>query len=305
MSEEVVASIWRRRVAWSKAADSLKRHIVWARATASILGVAGAAAATMAATCFADAPNWRTGFAAAGAVFIAVGTFVAARLLTVDALRAWTRARSVSEAIKTEVYTFRANAIPYADSNAADVLLEKTSALQVPARDLERYVADTKVGDGSPPPPLGPDYVAKRVEQQIEGYYRRKARQYSLRLTVFRTVEFLLGLAGTALGALATYFSAQHTSQGFATTSAAWVAVITTLGAAVATHVVASRYDFLVMSYYGTARRLEDLVNDWRIKGDASDVNRWSAFVKACEDAISVENESWLAKWMEKEPAKE
>ncbi len=66
----------------------------------------------------------------------------------------------------------------------------------------------------------------------------------------------------------------------------------------------ASRYDFLVMSYHATARRLEDLVNDWRSDGAPTDPAAWSAFVRACEDAISVENESWLAKWAEQQPAK-
>jgi hypothetical protein len=52
------------------------------------------------------------------------------------------------------------------------------------------------------------------------------------------------------------------------------------------------------MSYTGTARRLEDLVNQWRFpKGNRPS---WSSFVKLCEDAISLENEGWLAKWMKK-----
>ena len=304
MTEDVVTSIWRRRVAWSKAADNLKRDITWHRAIVSVLGVMGAIASTMAATWFADVANLRTGFAAGGAVCLALATYVGAQLVTADKLRAWTRARSVSEGLKAEVYTFRAKAKPYAGTDALDVLHERTSAILAPAKDLERYAADVKVDDKvSPPPPLGPDYVDRRVRQQIDGYYRPKARLNATRLKVFRGVEFALGVAGTALGALATYFSSQGTQQAFATTSSAWVAVITTVSAAVATHVIASRYEFLVMSYYGTASRLEDLVNHWKIKGDPHDLDRWSDFVKACEEAISVENESWLAKWMEKEPA--
>ena len=86
----------------------------------------------------------------------------------------------------------------------------------------------------------------------------------------------------------------------------AWVAVVTTLGTALAAHVAANRYDFIVMSYTGTALRLEDLVAEWRsrpARPGGADVAAWSAFVKLCEQAISIENESWLAKFAEDKPA--
>jgi biopolymer transport protein ExbB/TolQ len=306
MSETLLAEIWRRRIAWSRAADKLKTRITYARVAALVLSAAGAVAEMIAATFLSDVPHWRTGFAGLGAVLLGSATYVTARLLTVDAIRAWTRARSVSEAIKAEIYTFCAQANPYTSTDAFDVLLEKTNAVQANARDLERYVAAVETGATTPPPVMSQgEYIAKRVQQQINGYYRTTARRYARRLAVFRGAEFCLGLIGTVLGTLATFMSSQEAVHGTSNTSvSAWVAVVTTLGAALAAHVAANRYDFLVMSYFGTARRLEDLVNKWlSVPADRKSSGAWTEFVSACENAISVENESWLAKWMEKDPS--
>src|SRR3954462_2379339 len=122
MSEEGVAAIWRRRVAWSAAANRLKARITYARSSALVLNASGALLATLAATCFSTRPDIRTACAALGAVSLAAATCLTTRLLTVDALRAWTGARSVSEAIKAEVYSFRAGAEPYAGSDAISQL---------------------------------------------------------------------------------------------------------------------------------------------------------------------------------------
>jgi hypothetical protein len=78
---------------------------------------------------------------------------------------------------------------------------------------------------------------------------------------------------------------------------AAWVAVLTTVSSALAAQVAAARYDFLVMSDSGTARKLEALVNQWPFPSKGNR-HAWSSVVKSCEDAISAGDESWLAKWM-------
>lgn len=303
MSEDAVAIIWRRRVAWSRAADRVKASIAYARGAALALSASGAVLETVAGTLLADAPTWRTTFAALGAVLLALATFVATRFVTTDAIRTWIRARSVSEAIKAEVYAYRAAAEPYSGPKAVAILQQKVSGIEGAARDLERHVAAIAVVTALPPPPLAPaDYIEKRVRQQVEVYYRPKARLYARRLAAFRLAELLLGLVAAVLGALAAFISGsqQSANPGIA----AWVAVFTTLGAALAAHMGASRYDFLVTSFYATARRLEDLVGEWRAEGSPTAPEAWTDFVRACEEAISIENESWLAKWAEQEVAK-
>jgi len=309
LNNEVVSTIWRRRVGWSRAADQLKRRVTYARVAALVLSSTGAMLGTMAATLFAGTPHLRTACAASSAVLLALATFITANFLTVDAIRAWTRARSVSEAIKAEVYAFRAGAEPYGTGEAAKTLQQKTSEVEEAARDLERHVAGAAVDTATPPPHLPPiEYVRQRIDQQIEGYYRKKARLFAQRQATLRGLEVGLGALATVIAALAAFSGGAIQQPGESmptgTGVAAWVAVLTTLGAALAAHVAASRYDFLVMSYYATARRLEDLVNGWRSDGSPTDATAWSAFVHASETAISVENESWLAKWAEQDSKK-
>lgn len=307
MSDEVVSAIWRRRVGWSRAADKLKRRVTYARVAALILSSTGAVLGTMAATLSAGKPHWQTVCAATSAVLLAAATFITANFLTVNAVRAWTRARSVSEAIKAEVYAFSAGAKPYGSGDAIKILQRKTSEVEEAARDLERHVAGVIIDTATPPPFLPPaEYVKQRVDQQVEGYYRKKARLYARRLATLRGFELGLGLLATVLAALAAFIggATQQPTAAGTNNTAAWVAVLTTLGAALAAHIAASRYDFLVMSYYATARRLEELANTWRSDGCLADPTAWSAFVQASEAAISVENESWLAKWAEQDPKK-
>lgn len=304
--EEEVASIWRRRVAWSRAADALKARLERARTAALALAVLGAVLETAAATL---PLGWlRPWSAGVGAAALAAGTFLTARLVTAEAVRAWTRARSVSEGIKAEVYAFRAGAAPYAGPGAPRALAAQVHAIEDGARDLERHVAEiaVAVADARPPPALAPDdYVAQRVVRQADEHYRRKARALAGRLRALRGIELGLGLAATIAGAAAAAAYGGGAPPPAGSTGGAmgaWVAVLTTVGGAIAAHVAAARHDFLVMSYHATARRLDALVEAWRADGAPTDAPRWSDFVHGCERAISIENESWLAKWAEQAP---
>ncbi len=310
--ERVVERIWRHRLEWSKAADRLKGRVDGARATALALGIAGAVLATAATTLIPA--GLRAPCALAGALSLAVGTYVTSRLVTTQHLRSWTRARSISEAIKTEVWSFRAKVEPYAGEDAPLRLVERVETLEAQAADLEPILALVRAKvpsvlpkDKQPPPAMSAEqWVERRVLGQSEGYYRRAARNLAGRLVALRDAEITLGLLATAASGIAAWSATQPQvairSVGLAV--GPWVAVLTTVGAAIAAHIAANRYDFLVVSYGATARRLEHLVDRWEMQGKPTDERRWSAFVRDCEAAISVENEGWLARWAEGEPQK-
>jgi SMODS and SLOG-associating 2TM effector domain 1/Protein of unknown function (DUF4231) len=282
----------------------MKRRLNVARTSALALSTTGALFATASGTILRNNSVWRPWCAGMGAISLAVATFITSKFLTADALRRWTRTRSVSEGIKHHIYACRAGAAPFNGKDAALVLQSKVESIEANATDLERYLADTNPKISNPPPLLTPaEYIRLRVQQQIDGYYRPKARLFSKRLRQLRGLELILGLTATILATLGTFLSndaAQHTTLGgFKTDISSWVAVLTTTAGAFAAHIAANRYDFTVMSYFATARRLEDLVNAWRARDSPTDEIQWSNFVNACENAISVENESWMAKWAE------
>ena len=75
----------------------------------------------------------------------------------------------------------------------------------------------------------------------------------------------------------------------------AWVPVVTTIGTSLTAHIAAARYDHLVIEYLRTAQRLEHL----RDQHLHDRTNQDGPFIDACEDAISVENQAWMARWDE------
>ena len=100
-----LAWAWAQQRIWSQTANRLKRRIDRARAIALGLAIAAAACAVSAVQ-FADIASWlgRT-LAAAAAVCAGVGT-ISQRGAGTDQIRTWTRARSASEGLKTELYLF-------------------------------------------------------------------------------------------------------------------------------------------------------------------------------------------------------
>jgi hypothetical protein len=130
------------------------------------------------------------------------------------------------------------------------------------------------------------DYLEKRVAGQMK-WYNGKADDYAAIAKRLRLAELILAAAATLITALAGVTSTSFLGIRFDAT--AFTAVLTTLAGAVLAHVEASRYDFLVMTYRATARRLEDRGNRPQ--------QPWSDFVSDCENILSAENASWIAKW--------
>jgi hypothetical protein len=138
-------------------------------------------------------------------------------------------------------------------------------------------------------------YVAERVDPQIEEYYRRKGRENALRAKKLDAWAFYLGLLAVIMGAMAS--AAAATGLQWLSYVGPWVAVVTTAGAAVTAHLAASRYDHAAMTYFATADRLTGLRDAWRADPNRLEPARFARFVDECENAISNENEAWLAEW--------
>jgi hypothetical protein len=69
------------------------------------------------------------------------------------------------------------------------------------------------------------------------------------------------------------------------------------IGAAVAAHAAAARYDYLLVEYARTKAQLERVVDKRNSRdptGSADEAD--DAFVAECEHAISAQNESWMSK---------
>ena len=295
----ILETVADRQAQWSKTADHLKSTIDNARwwvFVLSILGAVLAAAASQMGVKATDAvtmsiSNPRAGVAIAAAVSLAFATFFTQRLLGTEHATAWVRARAISERLKQEAFRFSAAAAPYDDPDRAKVELlldDERARIEADGQDLLGMQVSTASKGSSPRGPLTQDeYLAQRVKKQID-YFVPKANKYRVIAVVLRRIELVLAAAATLITAVVSV-TGKSVVWGMTFDFAALTAVLTTIAGAVLAHIEASRYDFLVMTYRATARRLQERTG----RSHAP----WSDFVNDCENILAAENTSWIAKW--------
>jgi len=287
----VVDQLWREQSVWSRTANRMKQRIERARLAALVLVVLVALCGTTAAALApvaADPARWLAAAAAVGSAVLPL----LRPAWSGDRLRDWTRARSVSEALKSDVYLWLARAGDFASDGDGVLLAERTDLLRTDAADLlaQRQGIEPEQR-GLPEVTDLPSFFAVRVGGQIDRYYQPRADRIRVVLGRFRVVEVALGLLGAALGGVAAVAGAAL---------AAWIAVVATVGAGLAAHVAAARYEFQLVEFLRTAERLRQLRRAADMPG-CTDAERAALALRA-EDVVSVENEGWMAKLAQDPP---
>ena len=172
------------------------------------------------------------------------------RQVSTGQIRDWTRARSASEGLKTEIYSYLAGGAAYTSPDRDQRLGTTTRGIVEAVSDLQRHTLGIEP-DTKPLPAVHDtdSYIALRVNDQIDNYYNKKAAIYDRRVRRLRAAGDLLGVTAVVLAAVAAAFGVGAL--------AAWVPVVTTIGTSVAAYIAAARYDHLVIEYLRTAQRLE------------------------------------------------
>jgi hypothetical protein len=289
---ELLDELWREQSVWSRTANRMKARIERARLGALLIVVAVALCATGATALHGSAPVLGKVLAGAAALGSAVLPLLRPAWSGVR-LKDWTRARSVSEALKADVYLWLAGAGPFADDPHAVVLRERTDRLRRDAADLLSQCTGVDPAERDLPAVHDlPSFFAVRVRGQYEDYYRAKVAFIAGRIRRFRLIEIGLGVLGAALGAAAAAFGASF---------AGWIAVLATAGTALSAHVAATRYEFQHIEFSRTAEELRQIGAAAAVDGIGADELKVLA-VRA-ERVISVENQGWMAKLAEDPPA--
>jgi SMODS and SLOG-associating 2TM effector domain 1/Protein of unknown function (DUF4231) len=282
-----------RQSLWSSTADVLKSRVEIARWVTFAFSILGALLAAIASQ-LNDPP--RMYFAIAGAVLLAVVSFVTSRLLGGAQITNWLRARTASEALKREAYKYAASVTPYDDLPKRDAALNsERERIERDVDDLLASAVSNAKAGSAPRNELSRDeYVAGRVREQIDRFYLPRATAKKKIAVSLRWVEFSLALAATIITAMVGV--AGKELFGIKFDFIALTAVLTTIAGAVLAHIEASRFDSLVMIYRAAARRLSAEIAEI---GDLNALSqaKWSDFVNRCEAIISEENTSWIAKW--------
>ena len=287
---------WGEYRTWAATSRAAKKRVTDWRFRVLILTIAGAVLATLGGQLAASA--WLAGWlrlapgVAAGAA-LALAAYFSREVLGDAQIKAWLRARSTAEALKTETFLFRAGVPPYDGLDDAERLRQAVDKIHRNVQDLSAVIlTKEKKKDGLPAGSLSVHkYIEERVDDQVDGYYLPTAAKHERAARRIRTISLWLGAVAAVLGVLST------------TTATGWVAVITTIMAVLAAYLYAERFQFLIVSYQATARRLTSLKTKWRVSGKTeADTSESAQFIRDCEETISVENSAWMAKLPEKNP---
>lgn len=275
---------------WSQAGNKLKQSLSRARTTSLWLTILAAVLAT-AAVQIGSISDLAARILAAGSA-VSMGLVALLQKETNrDRVQAWTRARSVSEALKAETFIFLAGVAPYRGADRVDLFRQNVTQVLEDADDLTPSTIGLapKARDLPAVTDLS-TYVSARVQQQIDTYYRPQSAAMKRRADRYRLAE-----RGLAILALLLSFATTVTGwQGFA----AWSPVITTVVAAVAAHTAVHRFDALALEYGRTYEQLERLLLNRSTAGaNAQPAQKADDdFVAAAEGVISIQNEAWMSR---------
>lgn len=280
--QSLLQELWAQQSVWSQAADKIKKSIGTWRAVLLALTIAAALLATLSAA----ASGWPAA-ALAVASAICVGLLPVLRpRATGKVLQDWTGARAASEALKTEIYLYLARAGDYTGpdrdlsfartaekiEDVASGLLPYLIGIEPKKRDLPR-VTDPK------------SYFAVRVAEQVDVYFKAQTKRLTQTLRRFKVVEVTLTIGAVVLGALAATVTQADL--------APWIAVLTTITAAVAARAAAGSYDYQLVEYLRAAAELQRLRSTALRTTDPDELNR---LVQRSEQILTTQNEGWLAK---------
>ena len=148
---------------WSQTADKLKRPLFRARMTSLWLTIVAAVVATVAVQ-IASLSDLAARILAAVAA-LAMGLVALLQKATNrDRVHDWTRARSVSEALKAEVFTFLAGVAPYRGADRTDRFLQNVDQVLAFADDLSPFTIGVQPKKRDLPAVRDlPTYISDRV----------------------------------------------------------------------------------------------------------------------------------------------
>jgi conflict system pore-forming effector with SLATT domain/uncharacterized protein DUF4231 len=294
VADPVLDMVWHEQHRWSLAASATKAAVQRWRVVRLVLGVTGAVVATA-----GTQANGGLGKALSltGALCVGLVPLITSLCLPQTRLEAWTRLRSVSEGIKSEVYLYLTASDPYmgAVAERRSVLSARLRRFEDDASDLVALLPQSADVGGAAPPSVHDvgSYVRERLDGQADGYYRARIVRMRRGVTRVRIAEFTLAATGMVLAVVAG--TADAPGWG------AWVPVVTTVSASVMLYGYGVRYQENLISFARTAEQLRRLRDD-RAARMPLDPAEEARFVERCENVISIETQGWMARAANAEP---
>lgn len=228
---------------------------------------------------------WSQCLGAFSGVLIALSAYFSKEFIKPEKERLWVQARSIAEALKSEVYLYVTGIHPYDKKGAAKELKEKANELEKKVVGFTAKDLKDKEKKEMPSNPMTIEcYIKERIEDQRDGFYIPRANKYEKYANRWNIVRWVLGAIGVIL--------AVFNGIGISGYIGGWVAVIGTITVTVVAHISTNRYNYLMLSYRSAAQKLKRNLSEW---GDKIITDQ--ELIKKCEETISSENKTWLLEW--------
>lgn len=293
---ETFRLVWEHYRRWAYLSRKTKRELnIW-RSVILILIVLGTLLGVFAQYFANETPgirgvlSLRDMLVGSGGISLALAAFFSREILRSNRERSWIMARSIAEGLKSQVFKFATRTPPYNGTDGQQRLKEEAEKLIASGQGLwlPPLSNQEKLFEIPDTPMSIRDYIERRVDKQIHGYYQPNAIRCQRVVSIVEKIGWVLGAIGVIIGVLGTVFPSIGIS--------GWLAVIGTLSASLGAFFYGGRYQYLTLSYQTTADRLKWLLADWhRLEPIDQTLKAGHKLVIALEITISAENRTWLA----------
>ena len=233
-----------------------------------------------------------------GGICVGLGAYIKKTFLTDELLGEMVQTLHRSQALKSEVFKFRAQVHPYNNfktnpDETLQLLQDKCHKIAESSYDEQYFI--TKPDNKPAPGPLltTEDYIATRMETMKTNFFLARARSKRRRGHLCERMENALLAVGTITGLSAS----QQFPAGIQkplTTLSGWGGAFTTISAAVANHIAKEKFNDVAREYTLAASKLDELEESWprEVRGPGSP--GWDEQVSKCEDIILSTLDDWV-----------
>jgi SMODS and SLOG-associating 2TM effector domain 1/Protein of unknown function (DUF4231) len=290
--DEVVRYTWGQYRVWAATSRALKARITRWSLLVLALTVAGTGLGTMGP--FLPVPP-RVGATLPWIAAVALGmaAYFTSQLLGDSARESWVKTRAMAEALKSECYLYVTRTPPFDHDDAADVLAGRTEALLRSAPSiLAVSISENERSKGFPNAAWTvDDYVAQRVREQIDGFYRGAITRHRHAVRVGQVIAIAFGIVAVILSA-----STGSRAPGSASWMGALLGAVTTAAAAIAAWFQSGNHLQNALSYQTVVAKLELLLAQRHAPG------REAKLVADAESIFQAEHAAWLMQWQTQAP---
>ena len=234
-----------------------------------------------------------------GGFCVGAAAYVKNNILRDQDIMSMVTSYSTSQAIKAEVFKFRAQVMPYGEfktnpDGALKILRERCNSISDSATDEKFFMTlpDSKPVPGSLD--TIDAYLDNRLDRQMTHFYLRKGRKMMQRANFCGVCEnALLGL-GTIAGVGGTA-AAQFPAviQKVLIGLSGWGGAFTAASSAFANHLAKQKFNDIAREYFEAAADLQKLKDNWPSMATESGSPDWDNHVAKSEDVIQSTLEDW------------